>query len=399
MKRILFLTIPEKGHINPMIGPAVWLQRMGHMVRFHAAHDISQQLRLAGLEQVEENAETAPPLVDANRGAFFAEKVRDPLWLRYWIARLLIEEAPEQLPALEAAISRFRPDLVVTDPMIYPAAIAAHRAGVPWVALSNSLNPVLDDAVTSELLDTVHALAPAREELFARYGMALEFRGCDMLSPHLTIAFTTPEFIGRDVPGVEMVGPSLPPEMRGDEIDFPWEKLAADRPRIFMSFGSQIYHQPELFQKVIRATEFMGVQLVLSVNELLGSAALADLPPHVLACYSAPQLALLPKMDAFITHGGANSVMEALCFGVPLLVSPICNDQFHQAHYIRQSGTGIVSDLYEAEELQIRESLRRLLVDETIAANVHRVAQSYEVDGARRAAELIGQIPLTRHLS
>ena len=399
MKRIIFLTIPEKGHVNPMIGPAVWLQRMGHDVRFHAAHDISRQLRLAGLEPLEGNTEIPAPPPDANRGALFAEKVRDPLWLRQWIGRLLIEEAPAQLPALEAAMARFQPDLIVTDPMIYPAAIAAHRAGVSWVALSNSLNPVLDDTIKSDLLDTVHSLAPARDELFARYGMALKFRGCDMFSPYLTIAFTTPEFIGRSVPGVEMVGPSLPPEARGDEADFPWGKLAMDRPRIFMSFGSQIYHQPELFQKVIRATDSMGVQLVLSVNELLSSDALSELPAHVLACYYAPQLALLPKVDVFITHGGANSVMEALRFGVPLLISPVCNDQFHQAHYLRQSGTGIVLDLYGADETQVGDSLRRLLGDATIASNVRRVARSYAVDGARRAAELIDQIPLTHHLS
>ena len=189
-----------------------------------------------------------------------------------------------------------------------------------------------------------------------------------------------------------MVGPSLPPTQRGDETDFPWDLLAADRPKIFMSFGSQIYHQPAMFQKVIQATANMQVQLILSVNKLFGSPLLANLPPHVLTCRYAPQLKLLPHMQAFITHGGANSVMEALHFGVPLLISPVCNDQFHQAHFIRQSGVGLELALENATTAEVRHSIHTLLHDPTITANVKRVAESYAEDGAQRAAELISSL-------
>lgn len=391
MKRILFFTIPEKGHLNPMIGPAVWLQRLGHEVRFHAPHDISEQLHKAGLQPLDGGTAAAPP-PEENRGAYFAEKVRDKAWLRQWIQRLLIEEAPAQIPEYAEVIAQYQPDLIVTDPMIYPAAIAAHATQVRWVALSNSLNPVLDDTVRSDLLDTVAALHPAREALFAQHGMAAEFSGCDVLSPHLTIAFTTPEFIGREVPGVALVGPSLPPEERGDETAFDPAWLAPDRQRVLMSFGSQIYHQPELFRKVIRVTERLGVQLILAVNQLLGSAELGELPPHVLALHYAPQLQLLPHMHGFISHGGANSVMEALHFGVPLLLSPVCNDQFHQAHFLQKAGAGEVLDLATADETEIHRRIASILHDHTVLMNARRIAASYSVDGAKRAAELIAAL-------
>jgi MGT family glycosyltransferase len=274
--------------------------------------------------------------------------------------------------------------------MIYAAAIAAHTEEVPWVALSNSLNPVLDDGIRSELLDTVRWLAPAREALFAKYGMNPGFRGCDVLSPHLTIAFTTREFIGRDVPGVEMVGPSLPPGVRGDETDFPWEKLRP--PVIYASFGSQIYHQPQLFRLLIEATQHSGFQLVIAVNELLHSDRLGNLPPHVLACHYAPQLAILPKAAAFVTHGGANSVMEALYFGVPLLISPVCNDQFHQAQFVARAGTGCVLDVQTAKLKEVRDELLGLPHDPGVRAALQRVTPSYQKDGSARAAELIEQM-------
>jgi MGT family glycosyltransferase len=389
MKRILFTTIPEKGHINPMIGPAAHLQRRGHEVAFFAACDVSTQVGRAGLKTVP-GLPPAPPPADANRGETFARQVRDAAWLRAWIKRLLIDAAESQIKPLAAAIAEFRPEIIVTDPMIYAAAIAAHAAGVPWVALSNSLNPVLDDSVQSDLLDTVAWLAPERTAVFARHGVKVAFRGCDMLSPTLTIAFTTSDFIGREVPGVEMVGPSIPPSVRGDEADFPWDQLRDDRPVVYLSFGSQIYHQPEIFRRAMAATRDLGVQLVIIANRLHG--ALGELPAHVLTCHYAPQLALLRRVNVCITHGGANSVMEALHFGVPLLISPVCNDQFHQAHFVARSGAGLVLDLTIAAVDELRTAIERLLVDADICAAVGRIAASYRTDGAARAADLIERL-------
>jgi UDP:flavonoid glycosyltransferase YjiC (YdhE family) len=392
MKRILFISIPEKGHLNPMIGPAAHLRDRGHTVAFFAARDVSTQLRRAGLDVVPEMSAQPPPPVE-NRGDAFARHVRDRPWLRNWIRHLLVDEAEAQIAPLRAMIRNFRPDVIVTDPMIYAAVIAAHAEKLPWVAMSNSLNPVLDGSVRSELLDTVAWLSPERTALFARHALEMRFSGCDALSPWLTLAFTTAEFVGREVPGVHLVGPSLPPGPRGDEADFPWDRLRRDQPLVYLSFGSQIYHQPELFQRVIDATRDFGVQLVIAAQQLHGSSTLGQLPGHVLTCAYAPQLALLPRTRVFVTHGGANSVMEALHFGVPLLVSPMCNDQFHQAHYVRQSGVGLALDLDRATVDECRAALRELLHDPEIHRKTKRISESYQRDGAAEAASFIEKLP------
>jgi zeaxanthin glucosyltransferase len=390
-KRILFAAIPEKGHLNPMIGPAMHLQLRGHAVAFHAPGDLSGQLSRAGISSVAAAPESgaSPQSQDSGRGEHFARQVRDPQWLRGWIRTLLVDAAPAQVGPIRAAIRLFRPDAVAADPMIYAAAIAAHLEGVPWFALSNSLNPVLDDSIASDLLETVRWLSSDREALFRRHGLEMRFNGCDMISPQLTIAFTTREFVGREVPGVQLVGPSIPPGARGDEEEFPWERLRPERPLVYLAFGSQIYHQPEIFRLVIEATSSLDVQLLIVANELHGSSLLGDLPDHVLTCHYAPQLAVLAKTRAAVTHGGANSVMEAMHFGVPVLISPVCNDQFHQAHFIRRNGAGRVLDLGSATVRECRETLIALLNDDKIRAAVAPIYQSYQRDGAAAAADLI----------
>jgi zeaxanthin glucosyltransferase len=384
--RVLFCVIPEKGHINPYIGPAQALRDSGVEVIVHAAADISPQLRAAGLDNFVGPRDHPPS--DAHRGAEFAAHVRDSAWLREWIKALLVDAASAAVEPTQALLRAVQPDVVVLDPMLYAVVIACCIEGVPWAAVSNSLNPVLTDDIDSELLRTVRWLAPQREALFAKYGLAPRFRGCDVLSPHLTIAFTTSALVGT-VPGVALVGPSLPRTRRGDETAFPWERLDSNLPIVYMSLGSQIYHHPRLFRQAIDAVRGKPVQLVLSASDLANSPELGELPSNVMACGYVPQLQLLGRAAAFITHGGANSVMEAIACSVPLLVGPICNDQFHQAHFVLRAGIGRTFDPDATSADALWEAIEALVSDGPVRQRMAEVARSYQCDGAGETARQI----------
>ncbi len=387
MTRVLFFVIPEKGHLNPYIGPAQALQRLGAEVVFHAPADISEQLAAAGIHRFVGSRAPLP----GDRGAAFAGQVRDAAWLRQWIKALLVDAVADAIEPLRAVIRDVRPDVVAIDPMIYAAAIACELEGVPWAAVSNSLNPALPASLDSELLRTVAWLAPERAELFARHGMSPQFRGCDVLSPHLTIAFTTPALVG-DVPGVELVGPSLPRGARGDEADFPWDWLDPTRPLVYVSFGSQIYYQPALFRRILDAVANRRVQLVASASELATSRWLGTIPANALLRPYVPQLAMLQRASAMISHGGANSVMEAIAWCVPLIVMPLCNDQFHQAHFITRAGLGRTLDAERATAPDIGRALDALLAGGSERMNVIAVGATYQRDGAAEAARLLMQL-------
>lgn len=391
MKRILFTVIPEKGHINPVIGVAKRLQAKGHEIGFYAPHDISKQLDSAGLNCFIGEF-TQSQSSESNRGEIFASNVKDSDWLREWIKGLLIETVEPSMPSIQKAVDLFKPDIVVTDPMLYSAAIVSKLNGIQWVAISNSLNPVLNESIESDLLDTVRWITPFRSDLFEKYDMKLKFCGCDMLSPDLNIAFTTKEFVGEPVRNVELVGPSIPKGSRGDECNFQWDQLSDEFPIIYMSLGSQIYHQPKMFNTIFEAVKDKPVQLVATVNELMNSSELNDIPSNVLLANYTPQLQLLPKVSVMITHGGANSVMEAIHFGVPMLITPICNDQFHQAHYINVNDIGVELDLNNTTSEKCWEVLNQLLTSETIMNNMARVTRSYQQDGALNAANLVDEL-------
>lgn len=322
--------------------------------------------------------------------------MRDPAWLRQWIGALLVDGVAEAVAPLRAVLRDVRPDVVALDPMLYAAAIACELEQLPWAALSNSLNPLLTDDVDSELLRTVRALAPARQALFAGFGLTTpRFAGCDLLSPHLTVAFATDALAGPR-PGVALVGPSLPRAHRGDEPSFDWRRLDATRPLVYCSLGSQIYHQPALFRRVIAAVTAMQdrpLQLLISASELANSDELGALPPNVVIARYVPQLAVLARAAAFVTHGGANSVMEAIAHGVPLLIAPLCNDQFHQVHFVEQAGVGRGLDSERATVDDLQRALGELLANGPIRRRMTKLATSYRnSDGAAETARLLSAL-------
>jgi MGT family glycosyltransferase len=381
--RVAIVTTAERGHLNPMLGVAQWLVRRGHTVGWLG---IPHAVSIPGVDSLRLGRVEAPPLVTG--GQALARLVRDPPALRAWIRTLLLDAVPAQIDPVRRALATFGPDVVALDPMLYQAVIACEREAIPWAAVSSSLNPITPPSFDCDLVRTIDSLARDRDALFARHGLAFEFRVADCLSPRLTTVFATAAYAGDAPvpPSTRLVGPSLPPEGRAD--DPPDETWGS--PLVYASFGSQISWQPVAYRTLAAAVAPLGATLVVSAGEL----PLADLPGRVVVRPWVPQLAILARADLFVTHGGANSVMEALAAGVPLLVSPVCNDQPIQAWFLERSGAGRRLDLHTATVEETRAAIARLLdsaAPERAAAA--RIADSYRAhDGAAEAARLIAEL-------
>lgn len=335
---VLWCVLPERGHVNPMLGPAAELERRGVPVTFYAPRDIGPLLRSAGFERF-----VSPPgrgVPDAaNRGAELAALLADAQRLRTWIGMMLVDGAAADIEPLRAVIKQVKPRVVVLDAMAYAAAIAAHLEGLPWVCVSSSLNPIVPDHIDTELIRTTRALDPRRKALFAGAGIDASFRVSDVLSPFATVALTTEAFAGKPPQGVRLTGPTLPKRPRGEpSVDL---SFAKERPLTYVSFGTQAYHQPAWFARLFEAVRFSDTALLASVGDL----TFTSLPDNVRTVPFAPQLDVLQRADLFVSHGGANSVMESLAYGVPLLIAPICNDQHHNAILAQQAGVARTIDL------------------------------------------------------
>lgn len=396
MARILLITTPEKGHVNPMAGVARWLLRDGHATAWLSVPEPSEQSYRLGVEVLQ----TEPPLAGPGipmRGEEVAALVRNPKALAAWIRSLLLDTVPAQIGPLRRLLTRWQPDVIALDPMLYGAIIAAHLEGIPYAGLSSSLNPITPDSIDCPHQRNMQALADARLALFESYGMHPSFRVADCLSPYVNTVFATDAYVSplADIPRATiLVGPSGTPDFRGDEGELPASAASLPRPFVYASFGSQIYHQPEIFRLLAEVCATLDVPLIISAGELATSGFGATLPGRNVLLAYAPQLPLLQAASVMITHGGANSVMEALRAGVPLLISPVCNDQPIQAAFLTASGAGVELDLYNASPHNCRAVLAALLAPDSLhRQHASRIQRSYATqDGAREAARVVASL-------
>lgn len=403
-KKILIVALPEKGHINPIIGVAQCLSKMNIEIGFFSQIDISKQLSKANLncKHFTPKKNFDIPEEFAVDGKRFAEKLKDKLWMQKWIKTLLIDSTPPLVHEIKNVVNAFKPDIIVSDPMVYAAAIVAENSKIPWAGISNSLNPLTPKEWNSDLIETLNKFKTERLALFSSIKRNLNFRVADLISPWLNTVFTTETYIprkfGENNNSFYVGKPFLLNEKRGDETPFPFEKLQNDKKKVYMSLGSMVYYHPVLFETIARALEGLNVQFIASVGSLYSEGFAKKFSNNSIILPYVPQLKLLKHIDVMVSHGGANSVTECLSMGVPLALLPLCNDQFFQAKFLKNAKAGIILDANNPDVATYKNAVIKLIEkDNVYKKNAQLIKKSFDnYGGPEQVSSLICKLLETK---
>merc|ERR1712048_1103540 len=115
-------------------------------------------------------------------------------------------------------------------------------------------------------------------------------------------------------------------------------------------------------------------------------------PVNFILRETVPQLEILSRCHAFVTHGGANSVHEALGFGVPLAVVPMFADQPTNADSVAHAGAGFSfsKPLETLTAPALRDALCKLV--DTNHSNTYRVAAGTMMKKMKDAGGVAGAV-------
>ena len=134
--------------------------------------------------------------------------------------------------------------------------------------------------------------------------------------------------------------------------------------------------------------------LVLSKNQLELLQQDGELPSNVRVSSFVPQLELLghASLVGFHTHGGANSVNDAVVHGKPIVCSPFDGDQPENCLRAEDAGFAVLVQptAFMHNVALLSTAYSRLVSDSSLLDNARRLQQLSQLAGGReRAADIV----------
>jgi MGT family glycosyltransferase len=417
---IVFFPEGAYGPTNNCIGIGQVLRERGARVIFIVEESFAGTLEAQGFEERLMRLQP-PPEVPEAPGQFWKDFIREtapeyrkntydqletvikPIWAE------LISGAKYVDDRLVEILDEVRPDVAVEDNVVAFPAFVAH--GAPWVRII-SCNPLelkdpelpppfsalpvgdrSDWAAFRSRYEELHA------DMHADFDAFVQARGCPPLppmefiheSPYLNLYLYPPAAdYERSVPLAPTWHNLGTCVRRSDEQ---WEVPASLGTRgklVYLSLGSLGSADVPLMQRFIDLLGRTEHRIIVSMGPQHAELRLHD---NMWGAEQVPQPAILPHVDAVVTHGGNNTVTEAFFHGKPMIAHSLFWDQHDNARRVDELGFGTRLHPYAFTDDDLLVALERHLEDDALRERMRRIAAELQArPGTVHAADLIWRV-------
>jgi zeaxanthin glucosyltransferase len=336
---INILMLPEPGHLNATVRLYRELTALGHEVKYLTVKQFERLFAERGLPvSIIDLGGAAPDQagVDSRLPAFVLADASMPQFaLMSWRRGIRVLTLSTKFPfGYDPSVPPICSDLIPSADGDYPA-----RLDAAWEIERQARLAPRPGLAPTGLLSEVEAFR--HQAASAGFPAAqIDERSALHISLRLPeLVLWVPELDFPRAPREDRLYLGACVDLERVEVDFDFSRLRGDLPLIYCSLGSQLHRYPNLGPRV---------ELLIEAGRLLpqfqfvisGSEPRSNTPPNVLVLRHAPQLQLLRRARLMVSHGGANSVKEALHHGVPLVVLPFDMDQPGNAARLAFHGAG-----------------------------------------------------------
>jgi zeaxanthin glucosyltransferase len=382
-RTIAFAMLSETGHYTGTFRLARSLRARGHRIVYVGIADFEQLVRAQGFEFIPFAADLLPVGYVGKFTASQSDPDRGVLgrWQKRWSDERLFAAYLRRIEdgRLDECLLSCKPDLLLCDTFVWYIAIRALRLGIPTISISIILSlypnaripPIVSPIhprqtwwsalrvlgswkwlrlkfffskrLASILLGLyrfptrMHHLVDVFLRVAKRSGYPCEENktywfgemGPRLVLPEIVLCPEAFQLPGSPADGRRYLGDFVDIERREELLAA--DALDSEKPLVYASLGTSAFfypHAPRFFKAVADASRLRkDWQFVLHVGDHPEAWRLGPPGPNLLIRKRVPQLALLRRASVMMTHGGLNSIMECIHFGVPMVIIPGLRDQ------------------------------------------------------------------------
>ncbi len=429
---LLVISPDYASHLLPLVSLATAWRDNGHRVVVASGPATGAIVRDAGFDRIDlplgrgsnagvMRADEQPTDESASLRGFFDATKRGMVPTLVYQARerltdLMWDPVGRARRTLDA-VDEAAPDAILVDHLAFSARLALRSADLPYgggVLGHPTALPVqnevygLPPAWPSALHPDVGELAALRtlcEEVSQRFTAQWNAAAAELGSRHDSadafaehgerVLYNYPAALaegdGRMLPPHTFLG-STPRTERVDDDVAAW--LGSDEPFAYVSFGSFLSVRADVLVRVVAALRRLGMRAAVATGAT-PAEQLGPVPDGWLVREYLPQVRLLADAAVAVTHGGNNSVTEALGHGVPLVVLPFSTDQFAGAAAVERTGVGVALDPNTADAASLADALAATVSGLGRATLDAIAAAQRDASGPRIAYEVLTGVSAT----
>jgi UDP:flavonoid glycosyltransferase YjiC (YdhE family) len=358
--RVLVVSIPGAGHLNPVLPLVEALLTQGDRVVVAAGIDPAGVVAGSGAEfRQAGHSETDWFETFRSRVRGFPGDGLPPARINhYFLPRLFGEiAAPDMIDDVLACGRELRPDVLVFETSAFAGPLAAEILGVPGV--HHLISPMLPREVMELAND---AVCP----LWRSFGCDAPVLGG--MYRGITIAVAPPSLEAETLPSGECLPMlSVPPPRPALE--------SSRRPLVYATLGTFFGMNIDVLRAVLDGLAEEDLDVVMTVGSEQNPAGLDPVPANARVERFIPQAELLPRCAAVVHHGGSGTTLGSLAHGIPQVVIPQGADNFINGDLL--SAAGVARSLLPADvsATAVRDAVRAILGDPSYAASARRLAR------------------------